>query len=120
MALQSRRISEPAPEGASSLEPPSEVGTIIPEQPAASALSARKRHGVDASTGRARPGIRRGLLILVFVGLLAGLYAGILRYLAWQWWDDPNYAHGFLVPIFSGFLVWQRRKQLAALPTNGS
>src|SRR5262249_37421780 len=126
MALQSRRISEPAPEGASSLEPPSNVGTMIPEQQTASAPSTRKRHDVDAFTGvdtftrRARPGIHAGLLFLVFVGLLAGLYAGILRYLAWQWWDDPNYAHGFLVPIFSGFLVWQRRKQLAALPANGS
>jgi len=93
---------------------------MIPEQQPPSALSARKRHGVDAFTGRARPGVRAGLLILVFLGLLAGLYAGILRDLARQWWDDANYAHGFLVPIFSGFLVWQRRKQLAALPADGS
>jgi exosortase len=57
---------------------------------------------------------------LSFLGLLAGLYAGILRDLARQWWDDPNYAHGFLVPLFSGLLVWQRRAQLAALPANGS
>jgi exosortase len=57
---------------------------------------------------------------LVFLVLLAALYLGILRDLAWQWWEDPNYAHGFLVPLFSGLLVWQRRKQLAALPANGS
>ena len=57
---------------------------------------------------------------LVFLVLLAALYRGILRDLARQWWDDPNYAHGFLVPLFSGFLVWGRRKQLAALPANGS
>ena len=59
-------------------------------------------------------------MALVFLALLAALYAGILRDLAWQWWDDPNYSHGFLVPLFSGFLVWQRRKQLAALPPEGS
>jgi len=70
--------------------------------------------------GRARPGLRTGLVVLVFLGLLGGLYGGILRDLAWQWWDDPNYTHGFLVPLFSGFLVWQRRKQLAALPPQGS
>jgi exosortase len=51
---------------------------------------------------------------------LAGLYGGILRDLAWQWWDDPNYTHGFLVPLFSGFLVWQRRQELAALPPRGT
>ena len=59
-------------------------------------------------------------MVLVFLGLLVGLYGGILRDLAWQWWDDPNYTHGFLVPLFSGFLVWQRRKELAALPPSGS
>jgi exosortase len=57
---------------------------------------------------------------LIFLTLLAALYAGILRDLAWQWWDDSNYTHGFLVPIFSGVLLWQRRKQLAALPAEGS
>jgi len=60
------------------------------------------------------------LVVLVILGLLVGLYWGILRDLAWQWWEDPNYTHGFLVPLFSGFLVWQRRRQLAALPPTGS
>ncbi len=64
----------------------------------------------------ARSGLRAGLVALVLLGLLVGLYGGVLRDLAWQWWDDPNYTHGFLVPLFSGFLVWQRRGQLAALP----
>jgi exosortase len=120
MAPQSRRTSRPAGEGAAGLESPSDVGAIIPERQTASALPARESHGLDALTGRARPGARAVLLILIFLGLLTGLYAGILRDLAQQWWDDPNYAHGFLVPLFSGFLVWQRRRQLAALPANGS
>jgi exosortase len=70
--------------------------------------------------GRAWPGLRAGLVVLVILGLLVGIYWGILRNLAWQWWDDPNYTHGFLVPLFSGFLVWLRRKELAALPLKGS
>src|SRR5262249_61129683 len=40
--------------------------------------------------------------------------------LARQWWYDLNYSHGFLVPILSGVLIWQRRTQLAALPVEGS
>jgi len=73
-----------------------------------------------AFNGTARPGLRTSLVVLVILGLLVSLYGGILRDLAWQWWDDPNYTHGFLVPLFSGFLVWQRRKQLAALPPRAS
>ena len=35
--------------------------------------------------------------------------------LASQWWQDPNYTHGFFVPVFSLFLLWERRAKLAAL-----
>jgi exosortase len=80
----------------------------------------RDRLGPVAFDGKTHPGLRTVLVVLVFLGLLVGLYGGIVRDLAWQWWDDPNYTHGFLVPLFSGFLVWQRRKQLAALPSDGS
>src|SRR5437867_9053592 len=55
------------------------------------------------------------------VGLImGGLYWGILRDLIWQWWDDANYSHGFLVPLFSGFLIWRRRSDLMAVVPQGS
>ena len=56
----------------------------------------------------------------MFLAILGALYWTILRDLVWQWWEDPNYSHGFVVPIVSGFVVWQRRKELAALPRQGS
>ena len=31
-----------------------------------------------------------------------------------RWRDDPQYSHGFLVPIFSAYLLWRNRKTLAA------
>jgi exosortase len=52
-----------------------------------------------------------GILFL----LAAWLYAPLAVRLATQWWQDPNYTHGFFVPIFSLFLVWERRAKLAAL-----
>jgi len=79
--------------------------------------------GIAGTTSKSGIGYSRlwpGLTALVFLALLAGLYAGILRDLARQWWDDSNYTHGFLVPIFSALLIWHRRKQLTALPVEGS
>lgn len=46
--------------------------------------------------------------IVLFVLTLI-LYAPILRQLVLQWWRDPDYAHGFFVPLFSGYLLWHQR-----------
>lgn len=43
------------------------------------------------------------------------LYASTLAHLIGQWWRDPNFSHGFFVPLFSGFVVWQERHRLAKL-----
>ena len=47
--------------------------------------------------------------------LAAWLYAPLAIGLASLWWHDPNYTHGFFVPVFSLFLLWERRAKLAAL-----
>src|SRR5215813_6839242 len=58
-------------------------------------------------------------VVLVFTALLGFLYAQVLRDLVRDWWDDPNYSHGFLVPMYSGFLIWQRRREIAAAAASG-
>src|SRR5262245_18835821 len=58
-----------------------------------------------------------GWIVLV---ILAAIYAPIVRSMIRQWWDDPNYSHGFMVPVFSGFLIWQRRAELVALAPQAS
>lgn len=47
--------------------------------------------------------------------LLLYLYRPTLAHLVLQWWNDPNFSHGFFVPLFSAFVVWQERARLAAL-----
>ena len=47
--------------------------------------------------------------------LLAWLYRPIVFRLAQQCWHDPNCSHGFLVPIFSGFVLWRERSRLLSL-----
>lgn len=73
-----------------------------------------------APSGGNQGRLRGGLVAIVFLGILAVVYRSILRDLVWQWWEDENYSHGFLVPLFSGFLIWQRRRALAAQTPDGS
>jgi exosortase len=54
----------------------------------------------------------RALLLGVAVILL---YFPVLRELARQCWDDANYSHGFLVPIFCAYVLWERRHELSEL-----
>jgi exosortase D (VPLPA-CTERM-specific) len=55
-----------------------------------------------------------GVLALLAV-LLGVLYHAVLLHLGRQWWDDENYSHGFLIPLVSAYLVWERRERLRAL-----
>lgn len=65
-------------------------------------------------------GGRALVLWLGLVAILALMYWPIMRDLGAQWWDDANYNHGFLIPLFSGFLIWRERRRLAAIPPAGS
>ena len=51
-------------------------------------------------------------ILLILTGWL---YASIAGRLVQQWWTDPNFSHGFFVPAFSCFVLWQSRSQLAAI-----
>ena len=55
-----------------------------------------------------------GLFVILILGIV-GIYAGILQNLYFAWMDDPNYSHGLLVPIISGYFIWQQREQLEKL-----
>lgn len=56
-----------------------------------------------------RAALWRGCVLAACVLLT---YAPVLVHLASQWWDEPDYSHGFLVPLFSAFVLWQRRHEL--------
>jgi exosortase len=51
-----------------------------------------------------------------FGALLLVSYAPVLWRLIRQWDSDPDMGHGFFVPLVVGFIVWQKRSELLALP----
>jgi exosortase len=56
--------------------------------------------------------------LVAVVGLLAALvwaYGPTLREMAKAWSHEPEYSHGWLVPVFAAALLWLRREYLARL-----
>ena len=52
---------------------------------------------------------------LILALILVWIYFSIVSNLVLQWWQDPNFSHGFFVPAFSAFLLWQDKDRLARL-----
>lgn len=65
--------------------------------------------------GKASPWSQAGpgmVGVLLVGGLLVALYYKTLRALGMDWYSDPDFSHGFLVPIMSGYFVWERWARL--------
>ncbi len=63
----------------------------------------------SSSTG----GARRGAMVVALLGgALLWCYWPTLTGLSERWSRDPQYSHGFLVPVFAAVLLWSRRPLL--------
>jgi len=51
--------------------------------------------------------------LVISVLLVAVLYRGVVPEMVRQWYDDPNYSHGFVVPLLAGYFLYERRAELA-------
>jgi exosortase len=47
----------------------------------------------------------------ILSGLIFLLYASVLKNLIEQWWTDPDYGHGFFIPLFSGYVLWREHER---------
>jgi len=65
----------------------------------------------DATFSPRIPNWQLGILIAIMLWL----YSSILVHLVAQWWKSPDFSHGFFVPLFSAFVVWQERAKLAGI-----
>ena len=65
----------------------------------------------------ARPWLAGLVPVLWFGALLLTIYATVLSRLAEQWMVNEDMSHGFLVPLFAGYVAWQRWPKLLAAPS---
>lgn len=72
-------------------------------------------HPPTASASAADPALPPLWQTAVIAGLLLWQYIYVLTHLVGQWWKDPNFSHGFFVPLFSAFVIWQERSRLTRL-----
>ena len=52
---------------------------------------------------------------LILAALTLWLYWHTLVRLFLQWGNDKNFSHGYFVPLFSGFVIWQERDRLTRI-----
>ncbi len=50
--------------------------------------------------------------LLLLLPLFMLMYYNIMPSMVQQWYVDPNYSHGFIVPLISGYLLYERREEL--------
>jgi len=94
------------------------TGSLQNEQVSSEVLS-----GLDQkplSSTQIRIPSRMWVPILMIGLLLVALYYRIAIKLVVDWYNIPDYSHGFLVPLFSLFLLWDRRKKIAETPVRQS
>lgn len=68
--------------------------------------------GQAASVEVKKPGFSLVLVWTALAFLMAWLYVPQMISMVENWWNDPNYSHGFLVPLVSLGLIYRRRTQL--------
>jgi exosortase len=63
-----------------------------------------------------RPYIQAVLVAAGFVVLFFHTMAGLVS----DWSSDPNFSHGFLIPVISLYMVWYKKGQLTEIPIQPS
>ena len=89
---------------------PQTIVPVIQEVQAEPVHSESSKASVSAVL-RANPVWQAGIL----AAPLIWLYWFTVVHLVGQWWHDPNFSHGFFVPLFSAYVLWQQRERIAQI-----
>jgi exosortase len=94
-------------------------GVFTGQRPQGQPYSLSRVLQAEPSTARPilarKPWLLSSWQIVLLTALLLWLYFATLTHLVEQWWRDPNFSHGFFVPLFSAFVLWHERARLAVV-----
>lgn len=68
---------------------------------------------IGREKSRSAPGT---VALALYAAAFAVLFGKTILGMGAQWYADPNYSHGFLIPLISGWLIWRGRRDLAEVP----
>ena len=54
--------------------------------------------------------------MVLLAALLVVLYHSVAVKLVTDWYELPDFSHGFLIPFFAAFLIWDNRKKFRSTP----
>jgi exosortase len=58
--------------------------------------------------------------VLLLAAVLLLLFPAVIKGLLVNWYEDPDYSHGFFVPLLSIYMVWRKREELLGLSARPS
>ena len=58
--------------------------------------------------------------ILILTGVFAALYSHAIATLIYDWSNDANFSHGFLIPFVAGYMVWYKKEILKTIEIKSS
>ena len=59
------------------------------------------------------------VVLLGVATLLGFVFFDGLKYMV-TWWERPEYSHGYLIPLITAFLIWQKKDKLQNVQFEGS
>src|SRR5258707_13171908 len=103
-------MSPPSPSHPVALGNSSQDVALMPDPASVGASSDNAGRGAEAKWKVDwKPVLLLGLLLVL-------LYHTIAIKLVSDWYDLPDFSHGFLIPFFAAFLLWDMREQLRSTP----
>lgn len=74
----------------------------------------------DRGESARQPPSQTYLMVALLALLVALLYRSIAVKLVTDWYELPDFSHGFLIPFFVAYILWEKRSALVSTPVRPS